>query len=757
MTAPSSSTGSIKSNVDDGVGDFSHLFVFSGSNKAGMQMIDKKKQAEVIYESSKNSSYFKHALAQDKKTDEKIRLMHEKLLSLDEEKMRVIKLNIKRDTNRLEAKRNFSKICCVLDMDMFFAACEIRDRPELRDMPVAVGGLGMISTANYVARKFGVRSAMPGFIAKKLCPSLIFVEPNFEKYSQVSELMKAVIRDYDEDFSSHSCDEVYLDLTPAACRLLLYCQDHQSVDILNLDAMQTVLERVVEEDFERQILPSVPCFLENTSIKVLRIASRAVLGKIRRRVKAATGGLTCSAGIGNNFMLAKIAGYIIYYHTCSLIFTVLLSSFLLCSADINKPDGQHEIGSSQTDVVEFIRQLPTRKVGGIGKVMEKILLAFNMTTMGNVFDSLHIISVLFGRKTCEFLHYSSMGLTSEEVSRQVTRVVKGTSPVFSKMKRRHGKEDDSDYSNSDISNEDDDDDHSLVNISKIEESRIKHQHERKSMGVERSFSAISSLVEQRARLQDLCNQLQEDLKSECLFAKKITLKLKNDEFDLITRTTRPVSKVLQLASDFYPLVDELLLAEQPITVRLIGVSASHFVDNLQTSSLAKFLGSKSTEPVLSDTKTACVVCPICNKNLVGLTLAINKHLDECLLHVHDHEPAPIIIPESSHGKSLLSESSITTLGSTGFISCPSGFDIEIWSELPEDIQKEFSSANRSPLRITTDRGHAGSESGQKGKSFHHLSKNRSKRLKNSTMDDSSHVGSRRLPSIKSFFHQNNEK
>lgn len=313
MTAPSSSAGCIKSNIDDGGGEFAHLFVFSGSNKAGMQMVDKKKQAEVIYESSKNSSYFKHAVMQDKKTDEKIRSMRERLLSLDEEKVRAIKLNIKRETDRLEAKRNFSKICCVLDMDMFFAACEIRDRPELRDMPVAVGGLGMISTANYVARKFGVRSAMPGFIAKKLCPSLIFVEPNFEKYSNVSDLMKAVIREYDEDFSSHSCDEVYLDLTPAACRLLIYCQHKhdQSIDILNLDAMQMVLDRAVEEDFEGEILPIPPCFLENTSIKVLRLASRAVLGKIRRRVKVATGGLTCSAGIGNNFMLAKIAGDII--------------------------------------------------------------------------------------------------------------------------------------------------------------------------------------------------------------------------------------------------------------------------------------------------------------------------------------------------------------------------------------------------------------------------------------------------------------
>ena len=59
----------------------------------------------------------------------------------------------------------------VVDMDMFFAAVELRDNPSLKCKPVAVGGMGMISTSNYEARKFGVRSAMPGFIGKKLCPS----------------------------------------------------------------------------------------------------------------------------------------------------------------------------------------------------------------------------------------------------------------------------------------------------------------------------------------------------------------------------------------------------------------------------------------------------------------------------------------------------------------------------------------------------------------------------------------------------------
>lgn len=98
-------------------------------------------------------------------------------------------------------------------MDMFFAAVEIRDRPELADKPVAVGGLSMISTANYVARKFGIRSAMPGFIGKKLCPDLIFVDHHGEKYKAASKVFKGILTEYDPDMESMGLDEASLDIT----------------------------------------------------------------------------------------------------------------------------------------------------------------------------------------------------------------------------------------------------------------------------------------------------------------------------------------------------------------------------------------------------------------------------------------------------------------------------------------------------------------------------------------------------------------
>lgn len=79
-------------------------------------------------------------------------------------------------------------------MDMFFVACELLDKPELKEKPVAVGGSKIISTANYVARKFGVRSAMPTFVAQRLCPDLIVLPSNFEKYKNVSNVCLLLIR-----------------------------------------------------------------------------------------------------------------------------------------------------------------------------------------------------------------------------------------------------------------------------------------------------------------------------------------------------------------------------------------------------------------------------------------------------------------------------------------------------------------------------------------------------------------------------------
>lgn len=145
------------------------------------------------------------------------------------------------------------------DCDCFFAAVEMRDEPALRDVPLAVGGAahkrGVIATCNYLARDYGVRSAMPTGRALRLCPSLVVIPPNFAKYQQVARQIRTIFCDYTEKVEPLSLDEAFLDVTD--------CTQHRG--------------------------------------------SATLIGEeIRARVFATTG-ITISVGIAENKFLAKIA------------------------------------------------------------------------------------------------------------------------------------------------------------------------------------------------------------------------------------------------------------------------------------------------------------------------------------------------------------------------------------------------------------------------------------------------------------------
>jgi DNA polymerase-4 len=104
-----------------------------------------------------------------------------------------------------------------LDMDCFYAAIEVRDRPSLRGKPVGVGGArdrrGVLTTCNYEARKFGVRSAMPTFMALQRCPNLIVLPTRFDVYRREAAVIRGILHRFASIIEPLSLDEAYLDVT----------------------------------------------------------------------------------------------------------------------------------------------------------------------------------------------------------------------------------------------------------------------------------------------------------------------------------------------------------------------------------------------------------------------------------------------------------------------------------------------------------------------------------------------------------------
>ncbi len=206
-------------------------------------------------------------------------------------------------------------------MDCFYAAIEVRDHPELRGEPVAVGGnssrRGVLTTCNYEARTFGCHSAMPTFQAVQRCPHLIVMPVRFDVYKAESRRIRRIFQDYTELIEPLSLDEAYLDVS------------HHT-----------------------------------------RPAT-AIAQEIRRRIRQTTG-LTASAGIAPNKMLAKIA------------------------SDWRKPNGQYEVTPSK--IATFMQDLPVSKIWGVGKKAAARLASQELHTCGDLQQKSRLeLQQLFGK------------------------------------------------------------------------------------------------------------------------------------------------------------------------------------------------------------------------------------------------------------------------------------------------------------------------------------------------------------------------
>ncbi|XP_015275851.1 PREDICTED: DNA polymerase kappa [Gekko japonicus] len=531
-------------------------------NKAGMQGLDKEKINKVIMEASKGSKFYEHELKKDQQVNKRIEKILKLKSKITDQQIMKAQLQMDKLAIELEQSRDLSCTTVHIDMDAFYAAVEMRDNPELRDKPIAVGSLSMLSTSNYHARRFGVRAAMPGFIAKKLCPHLTIVPLNFKKYQEVSKEVREILAEYDPHFMPMGLDEAYLNITeylegrknwpedkrkyfikphsfavngnPVTCDKSQWSRDaHTSSPVLFDDDpvhKQTVDLSVLHPDDHQQSTSQI-------NSVVFGISAEEVVKEIRFRIEERTG-LTASAGIAPNTMLAKM------------------------SSDQNKPNGQFSIPPEREAVMKFIKDSPIRKVPGIGKVTEKMLKALGIVTCMDLYQQRALISLLFSETSWRSFLEISLGLGS---------------------------------------------------------THLERDGERKSMSTERTFNEISA-AEQYRLCQDLCSDLAEDLQREGLKARTVTLKLKNVNFEVKTRASTVLSAV-STGEEIFAVAKELLkiemegVAPQTLHLRLMGVRVSGFLNEeekkYQQKSIVHFLepGKQDSSSRLSPRKSGEEIFP----------------------------------------------------------------------------------------------------------------------------------------------------
>ncbi|KAF7585609.1 hypothetical protein BBP40_010478 [Aspergillus hancockii] len=446
---PTEDIPSTSKETSDGYATLKYSLLGPSLTKAGQDAVDQQKVSEIIYNASKGSKYFNHEQDRD-------RILTEKIARIVKEKARLEKLDLSHDLRRadlllaeLELSRDLSQYVIHVDCDAFFAAVEELDRPELKSVPFAVGK-GVLTTCNYEARKFGCRSGMASFVAQKLCPQLICLSINHEKYSAKAQEIRAIFAQYDPLFESASIDEAYLNMTA-------YCTENQ------LDPEEAV-DRMRAE------------VLEKTKISV-------------------------SAGIAANAKIAKIA------------------------SNRNKPNGQFRVPNDRDAIMDFMKDLPVRKVNGVGRVFERELDAIGIKTCGDIYPQRALLTKLFGEKAFHFLAQCYLGL-------------------------------------------------GRTNIQPAE------NYERKSVGTESTFNEIGGKQGLREKLWMTAQELEKDLSRTEFKGRTLVLKVKLATFEVLSRQCQP-PRAVSLAKDLYafslPMLEKLEKEIPGMKLRLLGLRCTNLV------------------------------------------------------------------------------------------------------------------------------------------------------------------------------------
>jgi hypothetical protein len=183
------------------------------ATKAGMQGLDTERINAIIDQASKGSKFYEAKAKNQKRIDSQVENMSLEVKKLFPANIRLAEREADGILNVEQINVEQGRTIVHVDMDAFYAAVHERDDPSLKTKPMAVGSMGMLSTSNYLARRFGVRAGMPGFIGKKLCPGLIIIPTDFEKYTKIAAVTRKIFAEYDPNFVAMSLDEAYLDIT----------------------------------------------------------------------------------------------------------------------------------------------------------------------------------------------------------------------------------------------------------------------------------------------------------------------------------------------------------------------------------------------------------------------------------------------------------------------------------------------------------------------------------------------------------------
>lgn len=473
--------------------------------KAGLPQNDltKQKIAERVEELSKGSKFWQkkqEKLQQQTKDNsyKKAQLLS-KLNDVDCRLKLQSAIELANDMKNTAATEISDQICCLryivhIDMDSFFASVEMKNLNWDKNKPLAVGGDSMLSTANYAARKFGVRSAMPGFIARKLCPELTIVPSNFTSYREASDIAKSIFDQYSETVIMGSLDEAYLDVTGHVIFREMYeerkickqCFEVVSCNVVDFDECpidDCPWNRGLLDENENPKFSDACEYCGSTEYcdKTFRNTLEDTIEEIRYRVELKTGGLTCSAGVSVNTFIAK------------------------CLSDKAKPDG-YKILIEEDEILEFLKNLPVGRAPGIGPVTEKMLKdVYGIEKFNDIREKID-----FGDGNeysgAELLCFNE-NISNAKYFVDLSYGVSGT-----------------------------------LDIKGLEAG------ERKGLGHETTFSEIIQLkdIEKvESTLKEICESVSERLCKEAIYALTVCIKMTTDRFDKFTRQKKTELQFVQ--------------------------------------------------------------------------------------------------------------------------------------------------------------------------------------------------------------------